>query len=166
HVAQFFLTIPRPPRSTPFPYTTLFRSNGLGEEAHEAQANVVRLLERLLVFFAQLHDGGHVHLVEGGEDGRGLLGADQALGDALADLAHRHLANAGGVEVDGHGLGRCSGGGWRRAGAGRGDGRRGGFGFGAGLLGGRRGWFVGDLGSGGEGGVAATAGDVAFPEEL
>src|SRR5688572_31416715 len=31
----FFLMLPRPPRSTLFPYTTLFRSNGRRAVAHE-----------------------------------------------------------------------------------------------------------------------------------
>src|SRR3712207_8469995 len=34
-VCLFFLMIRRPPRSTLFPYTTLFRSVGLSEVAHE-----------------------------------------------------------------------------------------------------------------------------------
>src|SRR5580658_4308594 len=32
----FFLMIRRPPRSTPFPYTTLFRSDSRGREMHGA----------------------------------------------------------------------------------------------------------------------------------
>src|SRR5256885_7098455 len=51
----FFLMIRRPPRSTLFPYTTLFRSPRLREEAHELYREVgtlrgrVRQLERELV---------------------------------------------------------------------------------------------------------------------
>src|SRR5436309_7849626 len=34
----FFLMIPRPPRSTLFPYTTLFRSDGVVGHAHQLDA--------------------------------------------------------------------------------------------------------------------------------
>src|SRR2546427_4894432 len=37
----FFLMIRRPPRSTLFPYTTLFRSRGLGQRGHGLGADVV-----------------------------------------------------------------------------------------------------------------------------
>ena len=60
----------------------------LDEERHEAQADAVLLLERLLVAGAQVHDPRHVGFVEGGQDRGGLLGLDQALGDALAEAAH------------------------------------------------------------------------------
>src|SRR3712207_8538740 len=35
---MFWLMIRRPPRSTLFPYTTLFRSSGKGANAHESNA--------------------------------------------------------------------------------------------------------------------------------
>src|SRR5256886_15551000 len=35
----FFLMIRRPPRSTLFPYTTLFRSQAMGRERNQAQLN-------------------------------------------------------------------------------------------------------------------------------
>src|SRR5205807_8997941 len=40
----FFLMIRRPPRSTLFPYTTLFRSLGVVEEENDALAHVVGVL--------------------------------------------------------------------------------------------------------------------------
>ena len=57
---------------------------------HEAQANAVFLLELLLVLLAQRHDRLHVDLVEGREDGVGLLRLEQALGHALTQARHRH----------------------------------------------------------------------------
>src|SRR5687768_18165971 len=39
HLYFFFLMIRRPPRSTLFPYTTLFRSNGLAIAAGDARAD-------------------------------------------------------------------------------------------------------------------------------
>ena len=62
----------------------------LDEEAHEAELGVVGLEEGVLVLSAQVHHRAHVHLVVGGEHGGGLLGFDQALGDGLAQTAHRH----------------------------------------------------------------------------
>src|SRR2546425_10941289 len=42
----FFLMIRRPPRSTLFPYTTLFRSPGASYITHRGAATLLRLLER------------------------------------------------------------------------------------------------------------------------
>jgi hypothetical protein len=80
---------------------------GLDEERHEAQAHAVLLLEALLVFLAHLHHRRHVHFVERGEDRRGGLRHDQALGDALAQARHGHALLRPSrhqlVEVDGRG---------------------------------------------------------------
>jgi hypothetical protein len=58
------------------------------EEGHEAELHAVILLEAVLVAGAQLHHRRHVHLVERSEYGRGGLGLDQALGNALAEARH------------------------------------------------------------------------------
>ncbi len=63
---------------------------GLHEEAHEAELHVVALLEQLLVLVAQLHDGAHVHVVERGEHGGGVLRVLEAPGDGLAQARHAH----------------------------------------------------------------------------
>jgi hypothetical protein len=48
----------------------LQRGDGrLDEEAHEAQANAVCLLEALSVLLAQGHDRTHIDFIEGGQDG-------------------------------------------------------------------------------------------------
>src|SRR5262249_46614083 len=60
----------------------------LDEERHDAEADAVLLLERLLVLRPQRRHGGQVGLVEGGQDGGAVLGGDQAFGDALADRRH------------------------------------------------------------------------------
>src|SRR5690606_16910605 len=60
----------------------------LGEEGHETQADAVLLPELVLVLVAHGHDGAHVHLVEGGEHGRFVLHAHQALAHFLAQGAH------------------------------------------------------------------------------
>ena len=49
------------------------RDAGLDEETHEAQPYAVTLFEAVLVFAAHRHDAGHVHFVEGGELGGGVL---------------------------------------------------------------------------------------------
>ena len=74
------------------------------------------LLEALLVLGAHRHHGAAVDLVERGEDGGGVLGGDEPLGDPLADAGHRHplLALPGGPR---HGA--SDGGGRRRGGHGR-----------------------------------------------
>ena len=53
------------------------------------------LLEAVLVGGAQRHHRRHVHLVEGGELGGGVLGFLQAQGDGLAQAGHRHAFFAG-----------------------------------------------------------------------
>ena len=40
---------------------------GLHKEAHEAELHAVPLLEIVFVFFAQLNDMAHVHVVERGQ---------------------------------------------------------------------------------------------------
>ncbi len=57
---------------------------GLHEEGHEAELHAVLLLEAVLVLGAQVHHGLEVDLVERGELRLGLLGFEQALGDARA----------------------------------------------------------------------------------
>src|SRR5579859_5573126 len=70
---------------------------GLHEEGHEAELHAVLLLERVLVLLADRQDRGHVHLVEGGQHGGGVLGFLEPLGDALTQARHPHalLARAG-----------------------------------------------------------------------
>ena len=72
---------------------------GLDEERHEAEPHAVLLLEAVAVALAQRHHRAHVHLVEGGEHGGGVLRLLEALGDALAQPRHAHalLARAGGA---------------------------------------------------------------------
>src|SRR5260370_2286765 len=41
----FFLMIRRPPRSTLFPYTTLFRSDEIGTMSLETQSKILRVLQ-------------------------------------------------------------------------------------------------------------------------
>src|SRR5256885_5572956 len=48
----FFLMIRRPPRSTLFPYTTLFRSLG-GEELDEIRAFLLALTDQVAQFFGR-----------------------------------------------------------------------------------------------------------------
>src|SRR5438034_3881957 len=45
HFLLFFLMIPRPPRSTLFPYTTLFRSRQLAEKQEEIGKQVESLAD-------------------------------------------------------------------------------------------------------------------------
>ena len=48
------------------------------------------LLEGVLVLVAQRHDRAHVHLVEGGQHGGGVLGLLQPARDGLAQAGHAH----------------------------------------------------------------------------
>ena len=67
----------------------LERADGrLHEERRQPEVHAVRLLEGFLPARAQRLHGRHVHLVEGGEHGRGVLRLDQALGDRRAALGH------------------------------------------------------------------------------
>jgi hypothetical protein len=59
----------------------------------------------LLVLLAECHDRAHVHLVEGGEHGGGVLGLDQAGGDALTHGRHLFTACAAGSGSGGSGSG-------------------------------------------------------------
>jgi len=61
---------------------------GFDEERHEAESDAVLVFELFLVALAEVHDGGHIALIEGGEHGRGLLGLDEPGRDALSELAH------------------------------------------------------------------------------
>ncbi|MPL74173.1 hypothetical protein SDC9_19983 [bioreactor metagenome] len=70
---------------------------GLGEEGHEAHADAVLLLERVLVLVAQRHDRGHVDLVIGRQHRGGVLRILQAAGDGGAQARHLHPFLAGGV---------------------------------------------------------------------
>ena len=63
---------------------------GLHEEAHEAELHAVALLEQVLVLAPELHDGAHVHVVERGEHGCGVLRVLEAPGDGLAQSRHAH----------------------------------------------------------------------------
>src|SRR3712207_8683032 len=64
----FFLMIRRPPRSTLFPYTTLFRSAGRGvEERHRALAAGDAEAEERLLALRQADRVGHERLEVPGE---------------------------------------------------------------------------------------------------
>ena len=65
-----------------------------GEEAHKTQADAVGFFELLFVLAAEGDDFGQVDFVEGGEDGGGVLGFDQAAGDGLAHLGHGGFVDA------------------------------------------------------------------------
>ena len=58
--------------------------DSLHEKGHEAELHAVFFQEVLLHAFPQLHDGGHIDLVEGGEDCGGLLGVDEMRRDLTA----------------------------------------------------------------------------------
>lgn len=86
-------------------------ARSLDEGRHESKLDVVLLQDGILVVRAELHEVGHVDLVEGGERGSVLLRLLQALGDGLTHAVHLDAAlltaegNGGGG-----GLGRSSGG--------------------------------------------------------
>src|SRR5690554_728400 len=61
-----------------------------GEERHETKLDAVTFHKAVLVLLAHFHDRRHVHLVEGGQHGRSLLGINQTLGDAGTQASHGH----------------------------------------------------------------------------
>ncbi len=61
---------------------------GVGENGHEAELDLVLLLELVLVEVAHLNDARHVDFVVGGEHGSGVLRLLEALGNALAHAGH------------------------------------------------------------------------------
>src|SRR3712207_8225284 len=66
----FFLMIRRPPRSTLFPYTTLFRSAELGLRAHahlDRELERLALLRKALEVDARVADGGDPGVVHGAD---------------------------------------------------------------------------------------------------
>ena len=63
---------------------------GLHEEAHEAKADAVLLLEQVLVAGARLDHRRHVDVVERGQHRRGVLRFLEPRGDRLAQARHLH----------------------------------------------------------------------------
>src|SRR5579859_4506236 len=63
-------------------------NGGLDEEGHDAKLHAVFFLERGLMFLAQGHDGGHVNLVDRGEQGRRLLRFYEVFGHGAAQGTH------------------------------------------------------------------------------
>ena len=61
---------------------------GLQKETHEAQLDPVLGLEGGLDFGAEGDEVGEIGLVKGGENGGGVLGADQAVGNFAAQGRH------------------------------------------------------------------------------
>ena len=68
---------------------------GLDEEPHQAELDAVLLLERIAIFAPELHHRAHIHVVERGEHGGGVLRFLQPLGDGLAKPRHAHALLAG-----------------------------------------------------------------------
>src|SRR5713226_6721769 len=58
------------------------------KERHKAQANAVLFPKAILKFLAKRNDSRHVHFIECGQSGGGLLRRHESIGDALSDGAH------------------------------------------------------------------------------
>lgn len=67
------------------------QDTGAGEGAHEAELDTRLLQHVVLVELAELHQGRHVNLVEGGERGSRVLGLLEALGNAETHAVHLDL---------------------------------------------------------------------------
>jgi len=61
------------------------------ESAHESELDSVLLENGVLVESSELHEGGHVDLVEGGEGSGGVLGLLQTFGDSQTHSGHLDL---------------------------------------------------------------------------
>ena len=59
--------------------------DGLDEEGHEAELDPVAGDEAVLEELTEIHDLRHVDLIEGGEDGGGVLRVDEVGGDFAAE---------------------------------------------------------------------------------
>ena len=81
------------------------------EERHEAKFDAVLLFKQRFVFVAQVHHGGHVDLVIGGQHGGGVLRVFQAPRDGLAQAGHFDPFFAGGI-ISGNRRARRGGGCW------------------------------------------------------
>src|SRR2546426_9549755 len=84
-ISFFFLMIRRPPRSTLFPYTTLFRSN-VGEEDEKGNA-VVKEAHQLLKRTAGIHYVGNV-------EGRDILAGHSRAGPIDVVVCDGFVGNA------------------------------------------------------------------------
>src|SRR5471030_3287573 len=94
----FFLMIRRPPRSTLFPYTTLFRSRASCLMARESHAFYVDLSRQLgVAVAAQFDPCGYLFLADTAET-RGRLAANVAV-QQEADVPSRLLTQAESLEV-------------------------------------------------------------------
>lgn len=62
-----------------------------GKGAHEAQLDASLLEDVILVELAELHQGGHVHLVEGSQGGGRVLRLLEALGNSKTHAVHLDL---------------------------------------------------------------------------
>src|SRR5690606_9168465 len=59
-------------------------------EGHKAQTDTVTFFERVTILLTQIHDGLHVHFVEGGQHRGGVFRFQQTLGHTLTQTRHRH----------------------------------------------------------------------------
>jgi hypothetical protein len=88
--------------------------HGFEKKRHKAELDAVFGLETFLHIGAQFHHGGHVALVEGGEDGGVALGGDQLGGNLFAEGRELFAGDATflGLEFNGRSGGRlrCRGG--------------------------------------------------------
>src|SRR5690606_40515899 len=81
----FFLVIRRPPRSTLFPYTTLFRSN---TTTHDPSAKYRRLVYRMRTFFVALRGFFHDLVVQEQTDQCTCLWRNCSFGKAFRSEEH------------------------------------------------------------------------------
>ena len=85
-------------------------------EGHEAQTDTVTFFKRFTVLLTQIHDGLHVHFVEGRQHGSGVFRFQQTLGHAFAQTGHRYafFATCPQRWLCSRGFCRCFGLGFRR----------------------------------------------------
>src|SRR3712207_7472686 len=84
----FFLMIRRPPRSTLFPYTTLFRSHEHALECVHVRTEIAVIANIHGIPFAPLHRGGNVLAANGVHDDI-LNVADREIGEHTSELQSR-----------------------------------------------------------------------------
>src|SRR5215204_1194828 len=100
----FFLMIRRPPRSTLFPYTTLFRSRRDGDGVNSAVLEIVTFETGPLQENAYLlvdRDSRDAAIVDPGDDGDQLIAAIEQAGAKLRAiwLTHAHFDHIGAVKA-------------------------------------------------------------------
>src|SRR4051812_25923250 len=65
-------------------------NGGSSKERHKAQVDSVLCFECIFILASNFHDCTHIHFIEGGENGSGVLSLNKALSNSSAKVCHRN----------------------------------------------------------------------------